>query len=276
MFFSLPLALRLGIYVYFCRQKRPIMPQDELIIQDRELGTIHFRTNARATRFTFRVREGQLVCSCPPRFSRSDAQKAVEGLRPRLLGMLNRDQERTATRLIEPGFRIEAEAFTFRMEESRVSRLTMRQRRGQLVCHYPPGQDFSPGYVQEWLVRMIEESLRQHARVLFPPRLQAMAQARGLSYKALSIHKTKGRWGSCSSRGNINLSLYLMLLPHHLQDCVMQHELTHLVEMNHGPRFHALLDEALRGTATQCERELKRYDTDVFSLGSVAGEGVEG
>ena len=251
------------------------MSQGDLIIQDRELGEVLLRPNARATRFTFRVKEGQLVCSCPPGASRQEVLGALEQLKPRLLRMLERAQERTATRLIEPGFRIEAEAFSFRMEESRVSRLTMRQRKGELVCHYPAGQDFSPEHVQKWLVLMIEESLREHARVLFAPRLRAMAEARGLSYKAVSIHKTKDRWGSCSTRGNINLSLYLMLLPRHLQDYVMQHELTHLVEMNHGPRFHALLDKALGGRTAQYERELKRYDTDVFSLGSNAGKGGE-
>ena len=244
----------------------------EQIIQDRELGEVLLRPNARATRFTFRVREGRLVCSCPAGASPQEALRALDELRPRLLRMLERAQERTATRLIEPGFHIDAEEFSFRTEESRVSRLTMHQRRGLLVCYYPAWQDFAPSYVQQWLVRMIEESLREHARVLFPPRLRAMAQARGLSYKALSIHKTKGRWGSCSSKGNINLSLYLMLLPRHLQDYVMQHELTHLVEMNHGPRFHALLDKAMGGLSAQYERELKKYDTDVFSLGSNAGE----
>lgn len=250
------------------------MPLGTFIIQDRELGEVLLRPNPRAGRFTFRVKEGQLVCSCPLGASRQETLKALEQLRPRLLSMLERARKRSATRLIEPGFRIESEAFSFRMEESRVSRLTMRQRRGELVCHYPAGQDFSPEHVQQWLVLMIEESLREHARVLLAPRLRAMAEARGLSYKALSIHKTKGRWGSCSSKGNINLSLYLMLLPRHLQDYVMQHELTHLVEMNHGPRFHALLDEALGGSSARCERELKRYDTDVFSLGSNAGKEV--
>jgi predicted metal-dependent hydrolase len=249
------------------------MLQGRFIIQDSELGEVLLRPDSRAIRFSFRVKEGQLVCSYPLDASRQEFFRALEHLKPRLLRMLQCAQERTPTRLIEPGFRIEAEAFTFRMEESRVSRLTMRQRQGELVCHYPAGQDFSPRHVQKWLVQMIEESLREHARVLLAPRLRAMAEARGLSYKALSIHKTKGRWGSCSSQKNINLSLYLMLLPHHLQDYVMQHELTHLVEMNHGPRFHALLDEALGGRSAQYERELQKYDIDVFSLGSNAGKG---
>ena len=223
------------------------MPQKESVIQDPQLGEIRLSPNVRARRFIFRVREGKLVCTCPPRASLHEAREAVERLRPRLQKMLERESGKTQQRLIDASFRIDAEEFCFRMEEARVSRMTVRQRRGELVCYYPSGQDFTPQHVQDWLRKVVEESLRQHAKVLFPPRLKEMAQARGLSYQSVSIHKTKGRWGSCSTRRNINLSLYLMLLPRRLQDLVMQHELTHLVEMNHGPRFHALLDKVMAG-----------------------------
>lgn len=239
------------------------MPQKESVIQDQQLGEIRLSPNVRARRFIFRVRDGKLVCTCPPRASLREAREAVERLRPRLQKMLERESEKVQQHLIDASFRIDAEEFCFRMEEARVSRMTVRQRRGELVCYYPQGQDFAPQHVQDWLRKVIEESLRQHAKVLLPPRLKALAEARGLSYKSVSIHKTRGRWGSCSTKGNINLSLYLMLLPRHLQDYVMQHELTHLVEMNHGPRFHTLLDEALGMSAKILEREIKKYKTEV-------------
>ena len=47
---------------------------------------------------------------------------------------------------------------------------------------------------------------------------------------------------------------------------IAQHELTHLVEMNHSPRFHALLDEAVGGREAEYEAELKRFDTNIFTL----------
>ncbi|MBO4841656.1 MAG: M48 family metallopeptidase [Bacteroidaceae bacterium] len=108
------------------------------------------------------------------------------------------------------------------------------------------------------------ESLRKQAKIELPPRLQSLAAARGLQYQKVSIHKSRTRWGSCSSKGNVSLSLYLMLLPPHLQDYVMQHELTHLVEMNHGPRFWALLDEATDGCSLRYRTELKRFSKSVF------------
>jgi len=103
------------------------------------------------------------------------------------------------------------------------------------------------------------EKLRKQAKLLLPPRLQELAAARGLRYQRVSIHKSHTRWGSCSSKGTISLSLYIMLLPPYLQDYVMQHELTHLVEMNHSSRFWSLLNEATGGKSLEYRRELKQF-----------------
>ncbi|WP_373802195.1 M48 metallopeptidase family protein, partial [Bacteroides heparinolyticus] len=63
-------------------------------------------------------------------------------------------------------------------------------------------------------------------------------------------------------RGNINLSYYLVLLPKHLIDYVLLHELAHTREMNHGERFWALLDKLTEGKAEALRMELKQYRTE--------------
>ena len=87
------------------------------------------------------------------------------------------------------------------------------------------------------------------------------AAERGIDVKGVRVSSAKGRWGSCSSRGSINLSLYLVLLPRHLQDYVLQHELTHRIEMNHSPRFWARLDEVCGGKAKVLRKEMRGYNT---------------
>lgn len=236
----------------------------EFILQDPRLGTIGVRINRRSRSFTFRCVEGQFVCSSPSPYSEQALRHAIDELRPRLERMRERAATRQAFARFDASTRIDAELFHFWMQEAEVSSLRTRQRRGELVCFYPRHQNWDDQRTQDWLLHTIEESLRQHAQVILVPRLRELARQRGLQVGQVSIRKTKGRWGSCSGRGNISLSLYLMLLPVHLIDYVLHHELTHLLEMNHGPRFWALLDEACCGRARQLRAEMKNCDTSVF------------
>jgi predicted metal-dependent hydrolase len=73
----------------------------------------------------------------------------------------------------------------------------------------------------------------------------------------VAFREMRTKWGSCSSKGNINLNTYLKHLPDRLVEYVVFHEMAHLIEMNHGPRFkeiihkkfheHKILEKQLRG-----------------------------
>ena len=102
------------------------------------------------------------------------------------------------------------------------------------------------------------EALRTRAKSELPARLQELAAAHGFTYARVCIKNNVSNWGSCSVRGNINLNLRLLTLPERLQDYVMLHELCHLKEMNHGPRFHALLESVCPGHR-ELEKELRTY-----------------
>jgi predicted metal-dependent hydrolase len=88
-------------------------------------------------------------------------------------------------------------------------------------------------------------ALKQEAERLLPPRLAALAQNHGFSYKSVDVKQLKSRWGSCSSRQEIVLNLFLMQLPWHLIDYVLLHELTHTKVMRHGEPFWAELAQYL-------------------------------
>lgn len=62
---------------------------------------------------------------------------------------------------------------------------------------------------------------------------------------AVKLSDTYSRWGSCSHKGNINLATRLLLAPDEVLDAVIIHELAHLVEANHSPRFWAQVERAL-------------------------------
>ena len=102
------------------------------------------------------------------------------------------------------------------------------------------------------------EELRRQAKAFLPGRLRELADLHGFQYNTLRIKHNSSNWGSCSSKGNINLNLNLMRVPQDLQDYVMLHELCHLKYLNHSPQFHALLESVCPGHREK-GRRLKEY-----------------
>lgn len=82
---------------------------------------------------------------------------------------------------------------------------------------------------------------KEHARALVHARIAYYVAAGEVAPNAVRIRNSKTRWGSCSIKGNLNFHYKLALLPPHLADYVIVHELCHLRELNHSARFWALV-----------------------------------
>lgn len=103
------------------------------------------------------------------------------------------------------------------------------------------------------------EELRRAAKADLPPRIERIARETGLQYAKLGIRASRTKWGSCSGRNHISLSVFLVTLPEHLRDFVILHELCHTVHHNHSPHFHALVDRLCGGNEKALNRELRAY-----------------
>lgn len=86
---------------------------------------------------------------------------------------------------------------------------------------------------------------RNLAREVLGARTGYYARKMGVTYGRISIREQKTRWGSCSSAGNLNFNWKLVLMPPELLDYVVVHELAHRKEMNHSPRFWAVVEREL-------------------------------
>ena len=104
-----------------------------------------------------------------------------------------------------------------------------------------------------------ETALRRKAKSVLPARLAQSAALHGFKYSAVKIRKSKTRWGSCSTKGTISLSFYLLLLPENLIDYVLLHELCHTVHLNHSPAFWALVNQCTQNRAAEFRKEIKKY-----------------
>ena len=82
-------------------------------------------------------------------------------------------------------------------------------------------------------------SLANRALEVIPERVAHYAPLVGVTYGRITIRRQKSRWGSCSSKGNLNFNCLLVLTPPEVIDSVVVHELCHRKEMNHSDRFYA-------------------------------------
>jgi predicted metal-dependent hydrolase len=90
----------------------------------------------------------------------------------------------------------------------------------------------------------MQEWYREQTGRIIAERLPALASRLSLRYDKVSIKSQRSRWASCSKKGNLNFNLLLAAAPLQVIDYVIIHELMHLVELDHSPRFWQLVREA--------------------------------
>ncbi len=101
----------------------------------------------------------------------------------------------------------------------------------------PASSSIQSDIVQNHLRKASVKALRKESNELFPERVRLWADSGTGEYKKLSIKNMKTRWGSYTSKGGLNLSLYLVQAPQELVDYVIVHELCHSAHMNHSDKF---------------------------------------
>lgn len=230
----------------------------EKAIQDKELGTILLRTSPRATRYTLKIAKGTIRATMPP-----------GGDEARMLAFIHENREKLLIALAKHPARplltdkTEMQTATFRLHIFRTDRANFYMKLDNGILHIacPTQTDFTDERVQKLLKDFLEQALRHEARRLLPDRLLGLASRHGFTCTGVKIFNSKSHWGSCTAHRSINLSLSLMLLPWHLIDYVLLHELCHTIEMNHGNRFRALMDKVTNGKSLELEKELKKYHT---------------
>ena len=227
------------------------------VVPDKDIGQIIIRTRITARNISMRTKPDGLHVTVPPRCLTSRIMAVIEEYRPKLL----EKWQKSAEQPLDLNFRIDAPCFRLHLEEGRFSRFTLRINEEDITICCPPRTDFAQKSVQDLLRNAIIRALKKSAQTYLPPLLSELANHYGFKYKKVKITGSKSRWGSCSATGSINLSCYLMLLPPHLMDYVLLHELTHTREMNHGPKFWEILDELTEGRAHTLRTELRQFRT---------------
>ena len=93
-------------------------------------------------------------------------------------------------------------------------------------------------FTQEEIIALVEK-----AKIIIPERVKYYASKIGVTYNRITIRCQRTRWGSCSSKGNLNFNCLLALFPIEVIDSVVVHELCHRKHMNHSSQFFAEIEK---------------------------------
>ena len=83
------------------------------------------------------------------------------------------------------------------------------------------------------------KDMAQKALEIIPERVKFYAEKLGVTYGRITIRNQRTKWGSCTSKGNLNFNCLLMAAPTEVLDSVVVHELCHRLHMNHSKEFYA-------------------------------------
>ena len=109
----------------------------------------------------------------------------------------------------------------------------IRKAQSKIATASPPPPVENPLSLEE--IR----DLANRALAYIPTRVKHYAPLISVSYGRITIRNQRSRWGSCSTKGNLNFNCLLMLTPPEVIDSVVVHELCHRKEMNHSKAFYA-------------------------------------
>jgi len=140
-----------------------------------------------------------------------------------------------------------------------------RRRVVRRIENHPFPELHAPGE-QATAVKRIELWFAREARTDLEERINSHAGRLGVTPGRLTIRDQTSRWGSCSSTGALSFSWRLVLAPPAILDYVAAHEVAHLREMNHGPRFWGLVRQTCPAM-DEAKRWLRIYGMDLHRYG---------
>ena len=137
----------------------------------------------------------------------------------------------------------------------------------QLIVHHFPEKRFATHVEgnELWVAgdigclnRRVTDFVRRQTEVYIQEKAQLLATRIGQKINRISLKDTTSRWGSCSGKKNLNFCWRLGLAPLFVLDYIIAHEVAHLAEMNHGPRFWRLVSQ-INDDRSRAEIWLRRH-----------------
>lgn len=231
----------------------------EIALPDGTVVPVTIRENARARRILLRVEGvgGRVVLTVPPY---ADRREALEFARDRADWVADRLQQAVVPRPFDPGafFPFDGGELEIVHAPNPGSRRASVRREGDTL-RVSGSDDAVSGLVRDWL--------RGEARRRFKHLVDDKSARLGKTPGRLFIRDTSSRWGSCSYNGNLSFSWRLIMAPPDITDYVAAHEVAHLAEHNHGPRFWQHVEDLAENDVKAARAWLRREGPSLHRYG---------
>ena len=241
--------------------RRPYEPSILLVKHGSQIYSVRLRRHRRARRYTLRIHpsDREAILTMPPRGTLADARDFAQRHGGWIAARLGRLPKAAP---FQPGTIVPLRGVAHRIVHRAGVRGTVwteTRESGERILCVAGETEHIDRRVHDYLKREVRKDLQKAAQV--------HAQTLGVRVKRLSIRDQSSRWGSCTSAGSLSFSWRLILAPPYVLNYLAAHEVAHLVELNHSPRFWRLL----KRLSPDCERAkawLDTHGTDLHRYGA--------
>ena len=217
-------------------ERRQSEPQTIQIVFDRDIYLISVRRHRRARRYTLRIHSAsrEVILTMPPRGSIREGKAFVQKHGGWIAARLRR--------LPDAAPFVHGAVLPLRGVEHRIAHRP--GSRGTVWTEQGEGSEMLLCVTGEapHIERRVADFLRREAQRDLSVASRRAAEMIGVSLKRISVRDQSSRWGSCSTTGVLSYSWRLIMAPPYVLDYLAVHEVAHLVEMNHSPRFWRLVN----------------------------------
>lgn len=210
----------------------------------------------------------RFTITAPVGYSMESILRLIDENERRMHSFIKRHEARREDVTIDANYTLDTHFATLRIALANVSVSKLKKvssgDKDELVLEMPLNTKFdAPDTIQ-----IVKEAsiamLRYEAKKRLPLIVKEIADANGFEYSSVKINSAHTRWGSCSSKGSLNFSLFLMLMPLHLIRSVVVHELCHTKHMDHSADFWALFDKVYGMSHKVVDKEIRNLRMPEF------------
>ena len=247
--------------------RRPSEPQTIQIVFDQAIFPVRIRRHRQARRYTLRIHTAtrEVILTMPPRGSVREAKEFAQKHGGWIAARLRRLPEATP---LTDGTVLPLRGIRHRI----VHRPGVRGTVWPETCENGEALLCVAGDVPH-INRRVSDFLRREALRDLDGASRRAAERLGVSIKRISVRDQSSRWGSCSTTGVLSYSWRLILAPPFVLDYLAVHEVAHMIEMNHSPRFWRLVNGVCSDTK-RAKLWLDSHGTDLHRFG-MSGEAAK-